>query len=169
MSGAEAWQYQVQNEPGMEQFGACLAALVGKHVLLTLQGELGVGKTTLVRGLLRGAGYSGPVKSPTFSLVEPYEIGSCKVFHFDMYRLQDPEELEYIGIRDYLSTPALCIVEWPEKAGDFLPTGDIHIMIKRTGQGRGIKIQALTERGHKLIRDFSLPECWSGTDIEVPA
>ncbi|MGW8246970.1 MAG: tRNA (adenosine(37)-N6)-threonylcarbamoyltransferase complex ATPase subunit type 1 TsaE [Acidiferrobacterales bacterium] len=169
MSDGERAQYQVPNERRMEQFGACLSPLIGHHVLLTLQGELGAGKTTLVRGLLRGAGYSGPVKSPTFSLVEPYEIGSSKVFHFDLYRLQDPEELEYIGIRDYLATPALCVIEWPEKAGDFLPVGDIHIMIKRTGQGRELKIQALTERGQKAMRDNSLPDCWSAADNEVPA
>ncbi|MDX5151187.1 MAG: tRNA (adenosine(37)-N6)-threonylcarbamoyltransferase complex ATPase subunit type 1 TsaE [Acidiferrobacterales bacterium] len=169
MSGGEAYQYQVPNERCMEQFGACFSPLIGQHVLLTLQGELGAGKTTLVRGLLRGAGYAGPVKSPTFSLVEPYEIGSSKTFHFDLYRLQDPVELEYIGIRDYLGTPALCVIEWPEKAGEFLPDGDIHIMIKRTGQGRELNIQALTERGQKAIRDNSLPDCWSGAENEVLA
>lgn len=169
MSKMEKLRYRVSNEHHMEQFGACLSPLLGQKVLLTLEGELGAGKTILVRGLLRGAGYPGPVKSPTFSLVEPYEIGTGKVFHFDMYRLRDPEELEYIGIRDYLSAPALCIVEWPEKAGNFLPVGDIHIMIKRTGQGREVKIQAQTEHGQKLIREYSLQDCWAEISNEVSA
>jgi len=169
MSDADKMQYFVPSEHLMEQFGACLTPLLGHHVLLTLEGELGAGKTTLVRGLLRGTGYSGPVKSPTFSLVEPYEIGTNRVFHFDMYRLQDPEELEYIGIRDYLSASALCIVEWPEKAGVFLPASDIHIMITRKGHGRELCIQAQTERGQKVIRDSSLQDCWSNIKYEVSA
>jgi len=154
--------YAVPSEERMEQFGGCLSPLLGRQMLLTVAGELGAGKTSLVRGLLRGAGFAGPVKSPTFSLVEPYEFDSVNLYHFDLYRLKDPEELEYIGMRDYLSAPALCIVEWPEKAGDFLPVSDIHIMINRTGNGREVIIRAQTERGKAAIREHSINECWSG-------
>ena len=160
-------RYEVASEEQLEQFGGCLSPLLGPQILLTVTGELGAGKTTLVRGLLRGAGFTGPVKSPTFSLVEPYEFGSANLYHFDLYRLKDPEELEYIGMRDYLSAPALCIVEWPEKAGDFLPTSDIHIMINRTGQGREVIIQAQTERGQAMIRDHSIQDCWSDITDKV--
>ena len=160
-------RYTVSSEARMEQVGSCLSPLLGRQVLLTIAGELGAGKTTLVRGLLRGAGFTGPVKSPTFSLVEPYEFDSGYLYHFDLYRLKDPEELEYIGMRDYLSAPALCIVEWPEKAGDFLPTSDIHIMINRTGQGREVIIQAQTERGQAMILDHSIQDCWSDITDKV--
>lgn len=160
-------RYLVSSEERMEQFGGCLSPLLGQQMLLTVAGELGAGKTTLVRGLLRGAGFTGPVKSPTFSLVEPYEFDSGNLYHFDLYRLNDPEELEYIGMRDYLSAPALCLVEWPEKAGDFLPASDIHIMIKRTGQGRVVNIQAQTERGRAAIQEHSVQDCWSEILDEV--
>lgn len=169
MSKNERIRAVVENEQSMERLGGCLAPLLGQHLLLTLEGELGAGKTTLVRGLLRGAGFSGAVKSPTFSLVEPYELASGKLFHFDLYRLKDPEELEYIGMRDYLSAPALSVVEWPEKAGDFLPVSDIHIMIKRTGQGREINLQARTGRGRIQIEKDSIQDCWSSIHGEVPA
>ena len=162
MNHPDETRYAVPSEEQMEQFGGCLSPLLGRHMLLTIAGELGAGKTTLVRGLLRSAGFAGPVKSPTFSLVEPYEFDSVNLYHFDLYRLKDPEELEYIGMRDYLSAPALCIVEWPEKAGDFLPVSDIHIMIKHTGKGREVIIRAHTERGQAAIQEHSIRDCWSG-------
>lgn len=167
VSQVDEMRYVVPSEGQMEQFGGCLSPLLGQQMLLTVEGDLGAGKTTLVRGLLRGTGFTGPVKSPTFSLVEPYEFNSKNLYHFDLYRLKDPEELEYIGMRDYLSAPALCIVEWPEKAGDFLPTSDIHIMINRTGQGREVIIQAQTERGQAMIRDHSIQDCWSDITDKV--
>jgi tRNA threonylcarbamoyladenosine biosynthesis protein TsaE len=169
MSKTEKIQAVVDNEQLLEKLGGCLSSLLGQHLLLTLEGELGAGKTTLVRGLLHRAGYSGAVKSPTFSLVEPYELISGKLFHFDLYRLKDPEELEYIGMREYLSAPALSVVEWPEKAGDFLPVSDIHIMIKRTGQGREVNLQAQTEHGRILIGKDSIKDCWSSIQGEASA
>ena len=156
-------------EKALEKLGACLSPLLGQQLLITLAGELGAGKTTLVRGLLRGAGFSGPVKSPTFSLVEPYDLQQGKVFHFDLYRLTQPEELEFIGIREYLSATGLCIVEWPEKAADILPDADIHIMISRTEPGRDVVLKALTGRGEKLIQDASINRCWSALQAEALA
>lgn len=169
MTVSERLQFLATSEQMLEKSGVCLALLLKHHLLVTLSGELGAGKTTLVRGLLRGAGYAGPVKSPTFSLVEPYETGPGRLFHFDLYRLKDPQELEFIGMRDYLSMPALCIVEWPEKAGDFLPIGDIHIMIERTGQGRKLELQAQTERARDLMLDHSIQDCWSKLQSEAQA
>ena len=154
-------KYRLDNERSTEKFGACLSPLLGRQLLVTLAGELGAGKTTLVRGLLRAAGHAGLVKSPTFSLVELYELNSNVVYHFDLYRLTDPEELEYIGMRDYLSANAICVVEWPEKAANILPMGDIHIMIDRVGRGREVRIQAQTECGQKAMQDLSIKECWS--------
>ncbi len=97
--------------------------------LVFLEGELGAGKTTLVRSILNAAGYQGAVKSPTFTLVEEYEIAGRKIFHFDLYRLVDPEELEWIGIRDYLAQESLCFIEWAQRGTGFLPKPDLIIQL----------------------------------------
>ena len=103
----------------MEALGAALAARLHEVRLIGLRGELGAGKTTLVRGLLRALGHAGPVKSPTFTLVEPYALAEAVLYHLDLYRLNDPEELEFLGLRDYLQGRNVCIVEWPERGAGF--------------------------------------------------
>ncbi|MEK7262693.1 MAG: tRNA (adenosine(37)-N6)-threonylcarbamoyltransferase complex ATPase subunit type 1 TsaE, partial [Pseudomonadota bacterium] len=113
----------------MEALGGRFASALGNLKLVTLDGPLGAGKTTLVRGLLHALGHRGTVKSPTFTLVEPYEIGSRRFYHFDLYRLNDPRELEFLGIRDYLAGSDLCVVEWAERAGRLLPAPDVAVMI----------------------------------------
>jgi len=115
--------------------GARLAARY-RHGLVFLTGELGAGKTTLVRGWLRALGHTGAVKSPTYTLVEPYETGEIPVYHFDLYRLGEPEELEFVGIRDYLTAGSLCLVEWPERAGSFLPAPVLCIQLEDDPPGR---------------------------------
>ena len=104
--------------------------------LVFLRGELGVGKTTLARGILRGLGHTGPVKSPTYTLLEPYALGDREVFHFDFYRIVDPAELEFIGVDDLMGSAALKLVEWPEHAGRRLPNPDIDISLHETSGGR---------------------------------
>jgi len=117
----------LQNEAETMELGASIATLLPVGGVVLLYGDLGAGKTTLVRGLLRSLGFMDTVKSPTYTLVEPYRIAGRDIYHFDLYRLGDPEELEYLGIRDYFRKDALCLVEWPEKAGLFIPKGDFSI------------------------------------------
>ncbi len=130
----------IANEAAMLALGATLARRFSTGGLITLHGDLGAGKTTLVRGLLRELGHTGVVKSPTYTLVEPYALASGEVFHFDLYRLADAEELEYMGIRDYLRPDALCLVEWPEKAGGTLPAADLQVFIYHAGASRHVEL-----------------------------
>jgi tRNA threonylcarbamoyladenosine biosynthesis protein TsaE len=123
-----------------EQFGAGLYHFLASKSLVFLHGDLGAGKTTLVRGYLRAAGYAGTVKSPTYNLVEEYNIAGSKIYHFDLYRLNDPEELELIGINDYLNQDCTCFIEWPEKGKGFLPKPDMEINFTIQSQGRQLEI-----------------------------
>ncbi|WP_223462520.1 MULTISPECIES: tRNA (adenosine(37)-N6)-threonylcarbamoyltransferase complex ATPase subunit type 1 TsaE [unclassified Pseudomonas] len=135
------------DEQAMSDFGARIARITEGHGLIFLEGDLGMGKTTLSRGIIRGLGHVGAVKSPTFTLVEPYEIGDIRAFHFDLYRLVDPEELEYLGIRDYFEDDALCLIEWPDKGAGFLPKPDLTITISPQDSGRSLKILSQGSRG----------------------
>jgi len=132
----------IKTEQEMMAFGENLAKrLAGKSCLIYLQGDLGAGKTCLVRGFLKGMGHHGTVKSPTYTLVEPYELNDKTVYHFDLYRIHDQEELEYIGIREYLSSDAICLIEWPEKAQGLLPKADIHIVIRHQQNQREVVLR----------------------------
>jgi tRNA threonylcarbamoyladenosine biosynthesis protein TsaE len=129
-------QIYLDSTEATEQFGASLFSSLPMDSIVFLQGDLGMGKTTLVRGFLRAAGYQGVVKSPTYTLVEEYSIGERQVFHFDLYRVVDPEELEWIGIRDYFSQGATCFVEWPDKGAGFLPEPTKVISLVAEHEGR---------------------------------
>ena len=128
----------LENTEATEQFGAELWSVLPAKSLVFLQGELGAGKTTLVRGFLRAAGFSGTVKSPTYTLVEEYSLNDRKVFHFDLYRLTSPEELEWIGIRDYFAQNSTCFIEWAERGQSFLPEPDSIITLDVQGDGRSV-------------------------------
>ena len=116
-----------------------------------LSGQLGAGKTTLVRGLAHALGIDGPVKSPTYTLVEPYTRGAIKLYHFDLYRLGDGEELEYLGARDAFAERALVVIEWPERAEGWLPEPDLQVHLSIAGNGRGADVSARTARGEALL------------------
>ena len=135
----------------MEDLGQRLARSAKRPGVIYLEGDLGTGKTTLVRGLLRGFGYHGKVKSPTYTLVEPYPIDHLTVYHLDLYRLGSPEELEWIGIRDLLAEAALLLVEWPAQGEGMLPPADLVVSLTYQGEGRELQFRALTQTGELMI------------------
>ena len=137
----------IDNEDAMQQLGAEIGAALQWRGVIYLNGDLGAGKTTLSRGLVRGAGHAGAVKSPTFTLVEPYELAAARIYHFDLYRLVDPEELEFLGIRDYFDEHSLCVVEWPEKGKGLLPSPDLAITIAAQGTGRRLSVESHSAQG----------------------
>lgn len=139
----------------MEILGADVSALVRPGLVLFFHGELGAGKTTLIRGVLHGLGYRGAVKSPTYTLVESYPFAKLTVQHFDLYRLKSAEELEFLGIRDYLGGHNLCLIEWAERGGGVLPTPDLDIGIERQEAGRLVRFTAGTETGAALLHGWA--------------
>ena len=135
--------------------GNRIAAIIEQGAVIYLHGDLGAGKTTFTRVIVQGFGHTGKVKSPTYTLVEPYELERANVYHFDLYRLGDPEELEYMGIRDYFSAQAICVVEWPEKGGEFIPVPDLNITLSYVGDERNIVINSASERGSVIIEKLN--------------
>ena len=134
--------------------GHALAAGITPGMVIYLVGELGAGKTTLARGLLRGLGYPGKVKSPTFTLVEVYEVSRLYLYHFDFYRFADPRELGEAGFREYFNPQSVCLVEWPEKSDKAagLPAADLRVELHVAGSGRNVSIFADSEAGASCLK-----------------
>lgn len=136
--------------------GENLAMALEPGMFVSLSGELGSGKTTLARGILRGLGYQGKVKSPTYTLVELYKLSRLDLYHFDFYRFNDPQELLDAGFRDNFGSGNLCLVEWPERATGLLPPADIEIALAAEGAGRRLRIKAETEPGTHCLKTLQI-------------
>ncbi|NOX08403.1 MAG: tRNA (adenosine(37)-N6)-threonylcarbamoyltransferase complex ATPase subunit type 1 TsaE [Gammaproteobacteria bacterium] len=146
---------RINSSVEMEQLGAALAKACRSGGLIFLEGELGAGKTTLVRGLLRALGWQGKVKSPTYTLLEDYEIDGYQICHMDLYRLLDPEELEWLGIRDVLNQDTLCLVEWPDKGSGILPAPDLRVEIHYRGEAREVHLLASGDVGDAILSNMN--------------
>ena len=133
---------------------ARVAQQLSTPLVVYLHGELGAGKTAFCRGLITALGHQGAVKSPTYTLVEPYILNGWRIHHFDLYRLADPEELEYMGIRDYFAADTLNLIEWPERGAGWLPEADLDITLSYQGEGRMIELNAATESARALIESL---------------
>ena len=133
-----------------------LAADLQEPFIVGLTGDLGAGKTTLVGGLLAALGHEGPARSPTYSLIEPYRLAGRDVYHCDLYRLRDPEELEDLGLRDLLAGPSVLLVEWPERAGERLREPDLHLHLEYTEAGRQAAVAASSAAGRQVLAALRL-------------
>ncbi len=134
------------------ELGAALAKALQPPLTIYLSGELGSGKTTLVRGLAHALGYAGPVRSPTYTLLERYALGACTLLHLDLYRLADAEELELLGLRDELEPDAVCLVEWPERGVGHLPPADLVIVMQHRDGGRNATLSASSAAGRGCLQ-----------------
>jgi len=144
VTNLRACEFHADSEGEMMALGGRLAAeLAGGGVIIMLSGELGAGKTTLVRGMLRGLGFEGRVKSPSYGLVESYKAGDLDIHHLDLYRLGDPEELDFIGIEDLVGRASMLLVEWPERGRGRLPDASARIRIEDSGTGRRVWLESL--------------------------
>lgn len=142
-------KFKINGEQETVRLGELMASVcvplckkLKKSVLINLEGDLGAGKTTFSRGFIVACGYKDVVRSPTYTLVEPYDFDSFSVYHFDLYRLLDPEELEYMGIRDYFEKTSVCLIEWPDKAQEVLPDADITIELSYSVDSRDVVIKS---------------------------
>ncbi|KPQ19509.1 MULTISPECIES: tRNA (adenosine(37)-N6)-threonylcarbamoyltransferase complex ATPase subunit type 1 TsaE [unclassified Halomonas] len=148
-------QVQLDNEEAQVAFGEILGNVLQGRGRIYLEGDLGAGKTTLTRGVLRAYGYQGAVKSPTYTLVEPYELDGRRLYHLDLYRLSDPEELEFIGGRDVLADDALCLIEWPSRGAGWLPAPDIRLQLAVVEPGRRAQLSAGSDFGVTVLTALS--------------
>jgi tRNA threonylcarbamoyladenosine biosynthesis protein TsaE len=148
---AEHITLELSAEAATLALGAALAQAVVPGLIIWLEGDLGAGKTTLVRGLLRALGETGPVKSPTYTLVEVHPVSGLDLYHFDFYRFSQPEEYLDAGLDEYFGGKGVCVVEWPDRAVPYLPAADVAVMLEHAGAGRVVQVSGRSERGRQCL------------------
>ena len=151
----ESLKHFLVDESSTDVLGAHLAPLLASGMVIFLSGHLGAGKTSLARAMLRGLGFSGKVKSPTYTLVELYTVSRLNLYHFDFYRFHDPREWDEAGFRDLFNEDNICLVEWPDKAGGLLPAADLTIHLQIRGSGREVEITAGSEQGRTCLKELA--------------
>ena len=152
MSSFGSFTQFLPDEAATVAAGAKIGRALNTGCVVFLVGELGAGKTTFTRGALRALGHAGSVKSPTYTLCEPYDLDDeAQLCHLDLYRLSTPEELEFLGIRDYVASGAILLIEWPSKGEGWLPAPDLQVALQATDTGRQLEISALTADGQDLL------------------
>ncbi len=154
----------LKDEAAQVAFGEVLGRALEWHGCVFLEGDLGAGKTTLSRGVLKAFGYTGAVKSPTYTLVEPYDFGAYQVHHFDLYRLADPEELEFIGARELLDGTALNLIEWPSRGEGWLPVADVIVTLSVIEEGRQAELEAFSKHGEATL--IRLSRLWCNEEAD---
>jgi tRNA threonylcarbamoyladenosine biosynthesis protein TsaE len=147
--------YILANEQACLDMGGRLAKVCPMPCVILLQGQLGMGKTTLTRGFLRELGIKTAIKSPTFTLVEAYHLAHCEIFHFDLYRIESVEELEHIGWRDYFGKHSICLIEWPERAQGAIAKADLICGLSLHSDGRLLKLYAKSDKGKAILQELS--------------
>ncbi len=154
------WKDFLRDEDGTQALGAALSRVLAPGLSLHLHGDLGAGKTFLTRSLLHAAGYEGRVKSPTYTLVEPYTISlngrTVELMHFDLYRMGSPEEFIEAGFREYFGADKVCVVEWPEQAAGLIPAADIDVFLAAEGEGRAVELRANSALGASCLEKLHL-------------
>ncbi|MDP2108944.1 MAG: tRNA (adenosine(37)-N6)-threonylcarbamoyltransferase complex ATPase subunit type 1 TsaE [Rhodocyclaceae bacterium] len=159
-------EWSLPDEAATLALGAALAQGLPRGAVVYLEGDLGAGKTTLVRGLLRKVGFGGTARSPTYTLVEPYVISGLNLYHFDFYRFNTPEEFLDAGLDEYFAEDATCLVEWPDRAAPYLPAPDLRIGLVHDGVGRRARIESCSERGQRWLNQ--LPGSLAATSSALP-
>ncbi|MCU0990190.1 MAG: tRNA (adenosine(37)-N6)-threonylcarbamoyltransferase complex ATPase subunit type 1 TsaE [Xanthomonadales bacterium] len=144
--------FPLPDEAATQRLGQILAPAVRPGMVIYLEGDLGAGKTTLVRALIQALGHQGPVRSPTYSLVEVYVVSSLYLYHFDFYRFESPEEFLDAGLDEYFSDNTVCLVEWPERALGYVPAPDLRLRLEHAGSGRFLEAVAESQEGQQCIR-----------------
>jgi len=160
--------FELPDEAATQQMGEKLAPLLQPGLVVYLEGDLGAGKTTLSRALIRALGHTGPVKSPTYSLVEVYVISSLYLYHFDFYRFESPEEFLDAGFDEYFNDASVCLVEWPERAEGCVPPADLRLRLYHAGVGRVLEALADSPKGQACLNAL-IPAMGADSSSAMPA